>query len=247
MLETLKVAEEQIAESVQMKEQEPDIQDKAKDDQEGAKDDHWLDDQWEDFSSLEEEEEMARQIADAEKSLMKKFVRGLDEAPATPRRLQGAHRKTPPSRKTIQEGAEMTATPATSPTPPPSKRKRVTQMSIPIKPTPTKTPAKTPAKTPPKSPTIRKTRMLTPASKMTPKMKRTLNFKLSTPSLKKFTIGRRANIKEDKEEIGIVKEAKRKLQDRQRKERRENQVEMVSRACHEAKKVTRNIGPIFFC
>ena len=62
---------------------------------------------------------------------------------------------------------------------------------------------------------------------MTLTMKRTLNFKPTTPTPKKFTIGRKASHKEEKVETGIVKEAKRKLEDKQRKERRENQVEMV--------------------
>ena len=48
---------------------------------------------------------------------------------------------------------------------------------------------------------------------MTLTMKRTLNFKPTTPTPKKFTIGRKASHKEEKVETGIVKEAKRKLED----------------------------------
>ena len=103
-----------------MEDQEPADQDTSKDDQEGAKEDHLLDDQWEDFLSLEEEEEMARQIAEAEKALMKKFERGLEEgrparrAPVTPTsRKAPASMKTPnpkktsASRKKKQEEEEM--------------------------------------------------------------------------------------------------------------------------------------------
>ena len=71
---------------------------------------------------------------------------------------------------------------------------------------------------------MRKTR--TPAAKMTPKMKRTLVFKQSTPTPKKFTIGK-ASHKEEKVVTGMVKEAKRKQEDKQMRERRETQVEMV--------------------
>jgi hypothetical protein len=48
---------------------------------------------------------------------------------------------------------------------------------------------------------------------MTPKMKRTLVFKQLTPTLKKFTIDRQARHKEEMVVTGMVKEAKRKLED----------------------------------
>ena len=94
----------------------------------------------------------------------------------------------------MQEGEEegnpvKTASASSSPTPPPSKRKKVTQISIPNSP---KTPAQTPSKTKTKPPAIRNTRTMTPATKMTLTMKRTLNFKPTTPTPKKFTIGRKA-------------------------------------------------------
>jgi hypothetical protein len=140
MLETLKVTEE-IPESVPM--DEPEDQVIPKGTQEGDKKDNLLDDKWEDFSSLEEEEEMAKQIADAEKALMKKFVRGQEEgrqdsgAPMTPTtkthpagRKTPALRKTPANRKIINKGEEKashkkeqsvkTTPPSSSPTPPPT-------------------------------------------------------------------------------------------------------------------------------
>ena len=76
-----------------------------------------------------------------------------------------------------------------------------------------------------KSPVTMKTSRKTPATKMTPKMKRTLNFQADTPTPKKFTIGVRASKLGDRK--GEVKEAKRKLEEKIRKERRESQVEMV--------------------
>jgi hypothetical protein len=230
-----------LPESVQM--DEPEDQVIPKGTQEGDVKDNLLDDQWEDFSSLEEEEEMAKQIAEAEKALMKKCVRGQEEgrqdpgAPMTPTtkrapagRKTPAPKKTPASRKNRKEGEEMashkeeesvkTPPPSSPPTPPPSKKKKVTQVIIPDN--SPKTQAKMPAQTPAKSPAMRKTR--TPATRMTPKMKRTLVFKPSTPSPKKFTIGRKASHKEEKVVIGMVKDDKRKLEDKQR---RETQMEMV--------------------
>ena len=51
-----------------------------------VKNDSWLDEQWEDFSGLEEEAEMIRQIAEAENDLMRRY-----KIPAS--------KKTPASRK----------------------------------------------------------------------------------------------------------------------------------------------------
>ena len=48
-----------------------------------------------------------------------------------------------------------------------------------------KTPAQTETKTPVKSPTSRKTSQKTPATKITPAMRRTLNFLAKTPTPKK--------------------------------------------------------------
>jgi hypothetical protein len=75
-------------------------------------------------------------------------------------------------------------------------------------------------KTPTMTPTMRKAK--TPATKMTPMMRRTLHFSQSSPTPKKFTIGRQARHKEEMVVQGKVKEAKRKLEDRQRKERRKS-------------------------
>ena len=38
-----------------------------------VKNDSWLDEQWEDFSGLEEEAEMIRQIAEAEEDLLRRY------------------------------------------------------------------------------------------------------------------------------------------------------------------------------
>ena len=84
---------------------------------------------------------------------------------------------------------------------------------------------KTPTLTPENSPTTRKTIRKTPATKMTPKMKRTLNFLADTPTPKKFTIGAIADKLGNRR--GEVKEAKRKLEEKIRKERRESQLELV--------------------
>ena len=70
MLETLKVTEGREA-NVPM--DEPGDKAANKDTQEDNSKDSLLDDQWEDFSSPEEEEEMAKQVAEAELALMRKF------------------------------------------------------------------------------------------------------------------------------------------------------------------------------
>ena len=60
---------------------------------------------------------------------------------------------------------------------------------------------------------------------MTPKMKRTLKFLADTPTPNKFTIGVRVSKLGNRK--GEVKEAKRKLEEKIRKERRESQIELV--------------------
>ena len=65
-----------------------------------VKNDSWLDEQWEDFSGLEEEAEMIRQIAEAENDLMRRY-----KIPAS--------KKTPASRKT-QNSSNTIPSPADS-------------------------------------------------------------------------------------------------------------------------------------
>ena len=67
MLGTLRV--EEGAEMMEVARDDP-APDQA---QAAAEDDHWLDDQWEDFASLEEEDEMIKQITEAENILMMKY------------------------------------------------------------------------------------------------------------------------------------------------------------------------------
>ena len=199
MLETLKMTEE-TTESVLM--DEPEDQVIPKGTQEEDKKGNLLDDQWEDFSSPEEEEEMAKQIAEAELALMRKFEKGQEEgrqdpgAPMTPTpKTLPEGRKTPATRNTLanrkirKEGEEKasnkkkqamktTLPSSSSPTPPTSKKKKTNKVITPNN--PPKTPAKMTDKTPTMSPAMRKTR--TPATKMTPKIQRTFCFSQLTPT-----------------------------------------------------------------
>ena len=78
--------------------------------------------------------------------------------------------------------------------------------------------AKTPAKTPAKPQHAKKTNDKTPG--------------IMRPENKKFTIGSKPNQTGEKRETVRVKEAKRKLEDMIRKERRELQMDMISRVGH---------------
>ena len=101
--------------------------------QDEAKEDYWLDDQCEDFSNLEEENEMVRQITEAEEILMKKYERdqGVGRPtrgePVTPTKTPAIRKtptKTPATRKTPagRKSKEEKASPSSSP--PPSKKKK---------------------------------------------------------------------------------------------------------------------------
>ena len=58
------------------------------DDKEEVKDDSLLDEQWEDFSSLEEETEMIRQIAEAENDHMRRYEKDqLKRGKETPKTI----------------------------------------------------------------------------------------------------------------------------------------------------------------